>query len=122
MTKSVRGPYARDACERYGDEQLLSTLKAPATIAPPRILRDAVDNVLDVAQILEQVVDLKPDRIRVPPLIANNASECAGRIEAAFERGDPRSLGWELAVDSKPAPRALHRESKDFLRPAAERG
>ena len=44
---------------------LISTLEAPATIAPPRILLDAVDGFLDVAQILDRVVTQEERCMRV---------------------------------------------------------
>ncbi|GAK73169.1 NYN domain-containing protein [Agrobacterium rubi] len=40
---------------------LVSTLQASEKIAPPRILLNAVDRFIDVAQILDQVIDPKPD-------------------------------------------------------------
>jgi hypothetical protein len=73
VTESVRGPQARDVWEHYDDEQdiLLRSrraddaessrraLKSPAAIALPRILLDAVDSFLDVAQIRDQFADPK---------------------------------------------------------------
>jgi hypothetical protein len=51
--------FVRD--ERDDADSSRRALKAPAAIALPRILLDAVDSFLDVAQISDQFADPKPN-------------------------------------------------------------